>query len=330
MRGDRNPTARALTALELIQASPGITADRIADALGVSERAARRYVGTLREADIPIVSERGPYGGYRVGRGLRPPPLMLTAPEALALVMAVLDGHHDLDDPTEPVGTAIGKILRALPEAVAAPVRAVRDVAAPAPDRAAARPDPGTATTLVQACAARRRVRVAYRSEGGNAWDTEVDPWAVVVRHGRWYLLCWSVASDARRAYRVDRVERVDLLDQTFTPPADLDPVAELDAHLASGWEFEVDVVLQAPAHRVQHWLPRGLGRLEPIDGSSCRLVGTTSNPYWYAERLAPVPVDYRVVGGPELLATVRALGRRMLAATESATVEPVTTHGST
>jgi len=186
----------------------------------------------------------------------------------------------------------------------------------------------------VQACAARRRVRVAYRSEGGNAWDTEVDPWAVVVRHGRWYLLCWSVASDARRAYRVDRVERVDLLDQTFTPPADLDPVAELDAHLAAGWEFEVDVVLQAPAHRVQHWLPRGLGRLEPIDGSSCRLVGTTSNPYWYAERLAPVPVDYRVVGGPELLATVRALGRRMLAATESAadsaTVEPVTTHGST
>ena len=42
------------------------------------------------------------------------------------------------------------------------------------------------------------------------------------------------------------------------------------------------------------------------------------------------MPVDYRVGGGPELLATVRALGRRMLAATESATVEPVTTPGST
>lgn len=329
MSGDQNPTARALTTLELIQASPGITAERIADTLGVSERAARRYVGNLRDADIPIVSERGPYGGYRVGRGLRPPPLLFTAPEALALVMAVLDGHHDLDDPTEPVGTAISKILRSLPEAVAAPVRAVRDVAAPAPDRAAARPDPGTATTLVQACAGHRRVRVAYRSESGNAWDTEVEPWAVVVRHGRWYLLCHSVASDARRAYRVDRVERVDVLDATFVPPVDLDPVAELEAHLATGWEFAVDVVVQAPAHRAQHWLPRGLGRLEPVDGSSCRLVGTTSNPYWYAERLASVPVDYRVLGGPELLATVRSLGRRMLAATEEAAGTVVTTPGS-
>ena len=79
MLGDRNPTARALTALELIQGSPGITADRLAERLGVSERAARRYVATLREADIPIVSVRGPYGGYRVGRGLRPPPLVFTA-----------------------------------------------------------------------------------------------------------------------------------------------------------------------------------------------------------------------------------------------------------
>jgi len=324
--GDPNPTSRALTTLELIQSSPGITAERLSATLGVSERAARRYVTNLREAGIPIVSVRGPYGGYRVGRGLRPPPLMLSAPEALALVMAVLDGHHDLDDPTEPVGTAIGKILRALPEAVAAPVRAVRDVAAPAPDRAAARPDPRTATTLVQACAAHRRARLAYRSESGNAWESEVEPWAVVVRHGRWYLLCRSVAAGERRAYRIDRVERVDLLDDTFTPPAELDPVAELDAHLASGWEFAVDVVLQAPAHRAQHWLPRGLGRLEAIDGSTCRLVGTTSNPYWYAERLAPVTVDYRVVGGPELLATVRALGRRMLAATE----EAVTARGST
>src|SRR5258707_11654560 len=101
---DLSPTARALVALELIQGSPGITADRIADKLGVSERAARRYVGMLREAGIPIESVRGPYGGYRVGRGLRLAPLMFSAAEALGLVMAVLDGHHDASDRTDPVG----------------------------------------------------------------------------------------------------------------------------------------------------------------------------------------------------------------------------------
>src|SRR6266849_4165307 len=100
---DASPTARALLALELVQGSPGITADGLADKLGVSERAARRYVGILREAGIPIESVRGPYGGYRVGRGLRLPPLMFSGAEALGLVMAVLDGHHDASDPADPV-----------------------------------------------------------------------------------------------------------------------------------------------------------------------------------------------------------------------------------
>src|SRR3954452_1536306 len=95
MAPDASPTARALLALELIQGSPGITAERIGERLGVSERAARRYVGILRQAGIPIESARGPYGGYRVGRGLRPAPLMFTATEALGLVMAVLDGRRD-------------------------------------------------------------------------------------------------------------------------------------------------------------------------------------------------------------------------------------------
>ena len=109
---DTSPTARALLALELIQGSPGITASRLAERLGVTDRAARRYVAILREAGIPLESDRGPYGGYRVGRGLRLPPLMFEAAEALALVMAVLDGHHQAGDPTDPAGSALGKIVR--------------------------------------------------------------------------------------------------------------------------------------------------------------------------------------------------------------------------
>ena len=170
MTTDTSPTARALLALELVQGSPGITADRLADKLGVSERAARRYVAILREAGIPIESVRGPYGGYRVGRGLRLPPLVFSSAEALGLVMAVLDGHHDAGDPTDPVGSALGKIVRALPEPVAAQAEAVRRTTAPAPDRAAARPDPATTAALVQACSDHRPVRLDYRSEAGSEW----------------------------------------------------------------------------------------------------------------------------------------------------------------
>ncbi len=324
MRPDSSPTARALLALELVSGSPGITADRLADKLGVSERAARRYVGILREAGIAIVSVRGPYGGYRLGRGVRLPPLMFSATEALGLVMAVLDGHHDASDPTDPVGSALGKIVRALPEPVAAQAEAVRRTTEPAPDRAAARPDPGTTTALVQACSNHRRVRLGYRSAAGSEWLSEVDPWAVVVRHGRWYLLCESHPACARRAYRIDRVRDVEELDDTFSPPDDLDPVTMLEEHLALGWEYDVELVIDAPVATVARCLPRAIGRVEPLGAETTRLVGSTSNPVWYAEQLAAIPASYRILRCPELQEAARMLGQRLLAAGERVHVPDV------
>ena len=248
MKPDASPTARALLALELVQGSPGITADRLADKLGVSERAARRYVGILREAGIPIESVRGPYGGYRVGRGLRLPPLMFSAAEALGLVMAVLDGHHDASDPTDPVGSALGKIMRALPEPVAAQAEAVRRTTAPAPDRAAARPDPGDhdrprAGLLEPPTGAARlplrgRVGVGHRGRpvGGRRPPRPVVP-AVPVALPRTPGGPTGSTGSAS----------VEVLDDTFSPPADLDPVAMLEEHLAVGWEYDVEVVIDAP-----------------------------------------------------------------------------------
>jgi predicted DNA-binding transcriptional regulator YafY len=243
---------------------------------------------------------------------------MFTAAEALGLVMAVLDGHHDASDPGDPVGSALGKIVRALPEPVAAQAEAVRRTTAPAPDRAAARPDPATTTALVQACSDHRRVRLGYRSEAGSERVIEADPWAVVVRHSRWYLLCWSHTARARRAYRIDRVGEVHVLEDPCSPPAGLDPVAVLDEHLAVGWEYDVEVVIDASLDTVTRYLPRALGRLEPLDAEGSRLVGSTSNPVWYAGQLAAIPAAYRIVRGPELRKAARALGQRLLAAGSS------------
>jgi predicted DNA-binding transcriptional regulator YafY len=319
MNSDVSPTARALLALELIQASPGISADRLGDKLGVSERAARRYIAILREAGIPIESARGPFGGYRVGRGLRLPPLMFSAAEALGLVMAVIDGHHDASDPTNPVGSALGKIMRALPGAVAAQAEAVRLATAPAPDRMAVRPDPATTAALVRAYSSQRRVRLSYRAQSGSEMIIEADPWAVVVRHGRWYLLCWSHTAHGQRAYRVDRIRDVEVLENPATIPGDLDPVAALEEHLAVGWEYATDVLIDAPVDVAAPCIPRSLGRLEPLGDQSCRLVGSTNNPVWYVEQLAAIPASYRIVECAELRDAAGRLGERLLAAASPA-----------
>ena len=172
MAHDVSPTARALLALEAIQNVPGITAARLGERLGVTERAARRYVAILREAELPIESVSGPYGGYQVGHGLRLPPLTFTAAEASGLVMAVLEGHKGAADPADLVGGALAKIVRVLPSRVAVQVRTIRDGASSGPAASGGEgDDPSPAalvgldvmTVLFDACAAARRLRLTYR-----------------------------------------------------------------------------------------------------------------------------------------------------------------------
>ncbi|MBA3251394.1 MAG: WYL domain-containing protein [Geodermatophilaceae bacterium] len=317
MPTDLSPTARALRALEILQTRPGATAVELAQRLGVTERAARRYVGILREAGIAVESSRGPHGGYRLGRGTRLPPVVFTEAEALGLVMAVLDGQPaaadvDVDDL---VGSALGKVIRALPESVGRQAAALREHASAAPDRHSARPDPATTSALVAAVAARRRVLVTYRSESGNEWEAEVDPWAVVVRYGRWYLLCHSHRAAATRTYRVDRIRAVRQIAHAFEPPDGLDPVAALEENLGSGWEFPTRLVFDAPLADVAPWIRPSMGRLEP-SGDGCVLVGSTSNPAMYAQEWLPsVPFPFRVEGGEELRAAVATLASRFAAA---------------
>ncbi len=313
MQDDPGPTARAL----LARAAAGPARhprEELGRRLGVSERAARRYVGVLRDAGVPVESVRGPYGGYRVGRGLRLPPLMFTSAEALGLVMALLDSHHGAVQ-DGPVAAALGKLVRALPEPVARPVEAIRRVATH--DREAVPPPSAEITAqLVEACAARTVVRLRHHlAPDGRVREMDVEPWALVARHGRWYLLCWSRTRDARRVLRVDRVASVQRLDDTFEPPDDLDPVDAVATQLGEGWRYQVVVEVDAPPEQVEQWLQRHVGRCEPLPEGRTRVVGSTNEPDWYAEQLALVAAPFRVVEPPELREAVAALGRRLLSA---------------
>jgi predicted DNA-binding transcriptional regulator YafY len=263
-----------------------------------------------------VESTRGPYGGYRLGRGLRLPPLVFSATEALGLVMAALDSQHAVADPDDPVGSALGKILRVLPSNVARQAVTLRETARAVPERFPVKPDATVTTELVEAVAGQRQVRLGYRTAAGNARTFEVDPWSVVVRYGRWYLLCHSHHADELRTFRIDRISEVHLLDGTFDVPADLDPAAELEANLGKGWEHETHVVFEAPLAEVKPWIRPTLGDLRARPGGGCELVGTTSNAVAYAgEWLAGVPFAFTVVGGDELRSAVEVLGARFAAA---------------
>jgi predicted DNA-binding transcriptional regulator YafY len=309
-----SPTARALLALEVIQDNPGITAQQLGERLGVSDRAARRYVAILREAELPIEAVSGPHGGYRVGRGLRLPPLMFTTVEAMGLVMAVLEGHRYAADSGDPVGGALAKIVRSLPDRVARPVRAVRETSAAPPPAPETRVSPELTSQLIEACAAARPLRVVYRPRpagtGQADREMEIEPWAVVLRHSRWYLLGWSRSRQARRVLRVDRIRAAEPQPGTFTPPPDLDALGALEDHLSQGWPYPVEVIVDAKVADVERWLPRSLGRLEPAEEGRTRLRASTEDPDWYVRRLAVLPASFRILESDPVRCAMAELSR--------------------
>ena len=166
---------------------------------------------------MPIESVRGPYGGYRVGRGLRLPPLMFTATEALGLVMAVLEAHGGGRHGDDPVASAVGKMVRVLPENVARPLEALRHVTARRtdPDRPTPRPPPpwcGPVPTSAGSASATRSARTASaacRSILGPSWSgtaggtssagrTRPTPAGCTASTGSPLSRCWPTRSPRR------------------------------------------------------------------------------------------------------------------------------------
>ena len=307
---------RRLPARDTDRAVLGGVCATLADRLGVTERAVRRYVLTLREAGVPVESSRGPYGGYRLGRGARLPPVVFTEDEAIALVTAVLSATAGQRQGTDIRREALDKVIRALPARVRQQAAVVRDTAS-----GAGRPDPlpeSTVTSaLVAAIAEGRRVELDYRSESGRTHTWLVDPWALVVRHGRWYLLGHSHHAQATRTLRADRVARVTATAESCSAPADLDPVAALEEALGAGWELTTHVRFDAPVEEVARWVGAVSGTLTAVEGG-CELRGSTSNAEMYVlERLAQIPHPWRILGGPELRQAARDVAARLAAAAD-------------
>ena len=107
---------------------------------------------------------------------------------------------------------------------------------------------------LVAAQVSRSAVRFRYRPIGRDAADRTVDPHALVHRRGRWYLVGHDHDREARRAFRLDRIEgkvktvgqpgsfarpteAVDVDDVIPAPPPGAPEAAEILASEAVAWQ---------------------------------------------------------------------------------------------
>lgn len=255
-----HPLTRVLTLLELLQSHTGLTGSELAGRLGTDVRTVRRYVAHLRDLGIPVEAERGRYGGYRLARGYRMPPLVLTNDEALAVVVGLLAAERlGMSMITPANAGALAKIERVLPHGLREPLAAMRETLSFTANPVTAQaPETGVLLALAQASRARTTVGISYLSWRQDQTERDLDPYGVVFHRGRWYAVGRDHRHDSLRTFRIDRIASVAARTQTFTAPDGFDPVTYLASALARvPYRWDVEVLIHGPLDDIARRLPR-------------------------------------------------------------------------
>jgi predicted DNA-binding transcriptional regulator YafY len=313
------PTARVLAMLELLQAGGQRTVGDLAARLGVDERTVRRYAEHLADLGIPVQSQRGRYGGYRLAPGYKLPPLMLTDDEAVAVVLGLRAAERAGLATTDhaAVVSALAKVSRVLPRALSKRLDSLMSTAQFTTAVGASAPV-GADILLGLAAAAeeRRTVVIEYTAWDGTESQRELDVYGLVFHSGRWYATGYDRGREDVRTFRLDRVASISPSDGTFDVPADFDATTQVVSGIAAvPWGHEVSVVLHTTMAEAAERLPKSLGSLsEHPDGVLLRTRAERLD--GMARMLAGFGRDFEVITPDELRQEMLALSARLRANT--------------
>lgn len=215
--------SRLVSILLLLQARGRLTAQQIADELGVSVRTVYRDVESLSAAGVPLYGAAGHDGGYRLVDGYRTRLTGLTPEEADVLFLAGLPGPAaDLGLGTVLATTQL-KLMAALPDALRERAAVLQQRFHLDTSNWYARDEPTAHLAAVaDAVWNQRRIRIRYRR-----WATPqevtrtLEPHGMVVKAGRWYVVAGQPGSV--RTYRVSQILRLQTLDSVFERPDGFD-----------------------------------------------------------------------------------------------------------
>jgi predicted DNA-binding transcriptional regulator YafY len=207
---------RLFQLVQLVRGRRLATGEWLAERLEVSLRTVYRDVADLQAQGVPIEGEAGV--GYRMRAGFDLPPLMFTTDEAKSLVACVRLAQPRLDAAlAEAAEGALSKVLAVLPAGARA---AAESLAVYAPYYEVAPQVRAHLESLRVATEARRKVRLHYLDLKDVASQRTVRPLGSFYWGAVWTLAAWCETREDFRSFRVDRIERLEPLDERFRDEA--------------------------------------------------------------------------------------------------------------
>ncbi|WP_010500341.1 helix-turn-helix transcriptional regulator [Paenibacillus elgii] len=258
---------RLIQLIMLVNERRKFTIQELADECGVSRRTMIRDLMELSELGVPLYSEVGSKGGYRVLREKVLPPISFTEHEAIALFFACqsLRNYKSLPFNNE-VDSALQKFFHYLSSELKRKIERMRQrLVFWVPPHELEAP---FLKELLEAALEQRVVAIVY--EAASRRERMIQPLGLYTMNGLWYCQAYCFLAEDYRVFRVDRVK-------DFTQEADqsrrLDTTEEdiqtwiLRTDEGKALELEVDLTPEG-VRRCQSdlWLSRSIELRE--DGS--------------------------------------------------------------
>ncbi|WP_211747397.1 YafY family protein [Paenibacillus sp. Marseille-Q4541] len=183
------------------------TVRELADEFGVSKRTILRDLQELSELGVPLYSEVGPHGGYRMLQDRMLPPIAFSEEEAVAIFFAVhaLRHYDSLPFEAETV-SALGKFYNFMPQDTRDRIDQMKNrVDFITPKRTAHLP---YLALLLDAAIYQKILHVEYQSQTGCS-TREILPQRIYARNGLWYCSAYCFEKQTIRVFRCDQMKFV-------------------------------------------------------------------------------------------------------------------------
>ncbi|MFF0574083.1 helix-turn-helix transcriptional regulator [Streptosporangium saharense] len=312
-------SARLLALLSLLQARRDWPGALLAERLRVSPRTVRRDVERLRELGYPIATFKGPDGGYRLDAGTQLPPLLFDDDQAVALAVALQLATTSGVGVEEAAVRALHTVRQVMPVRLRHRIDGLQVTAVERPGTPQVSGD--VLMALGAAVHAREVLRFTYDPQDA---PRRVEPYHLVARGGRWYLVAWDLDRDDWRVFRADRISPRTPTGPRFSPRQL--PGGDVAAFVTGrfrgsdgtvGWPCRGEVILHLPAAVVSRHTHDGV--VEELGPDRCRLVLGSWSWTALAAAFGRFDADIEVVGPADLRDAFALLAHRYATAARTA-----------
>ena len=213
---DTKRLSRLTAILTQLQTKRLLTSTTLAEKFGVSVRTIYRDIRALEQAGVPILTEDGK--GYSLMEGYKIPPVMFTESQANALVLAEQLVLKNKDT------SFIKDYIEAIDKIKAVLKQSEKDKANLLADRTRFEQNINrerNSNNLSQFQNALTNffvTKIEYINEDNKTSNRQIEPFALISTKENWLLVAWCRLRKGFRYFRLDRIKKVEILTEKFTP----------------------------------------------------------------------------------------------------------------